>query len=165
MKKYFFPILMGLTILAGLALTFTPYLIGLLTPATQTRTATPEQVAQALAAWFQTTPDQIQAPQGIQQLSAQGSTAWFAFRTAPERVIQFIHLHRLQQRPLSTAVLEHTFALNDPPAPWWQPQALQRETYFVGTAEGKQLALIYHAELQQGYLVARSQQQRGSPLR
>ncbi|MFN3786600.1 MAG: hypothetical protein ACK4RS_07150, partial [Thiothrix sp.] len=64
----------------------------------------------------------------------------------------FIRTHRLQQQELTPTLLQQVFASQQPPAEWWQPQALQRETYFSGNVDGRAVALIYHAEQQQGLL-------------
>lgn len=156
--KYFFPILMALTILAGLTLAVTPYVADWFVPVPQTsvRKAEPQQVAQALAQWFNTNPEQFRATQGIHQLSADGNTAWFGFQVSREPVETFIRTHRLQQQALSAEILQQVFTSQQPPAEWWQPQALQRETYFSGEVEGRAVALIYHAEQQQGFLVVRT---------
>jgi hypothetical protein len=156
--KYFFPILMALVILAGISLVLTPYIAEQLFPAptTSLRKADPQQVAQALAQWFATTPDQLSETQGVNQVSAQGNTAWFTFRVGQEPVRQFILHNQLQQQDLTDERLQQVFFAQNPPASWWQPASLGRQTCFIGTDGGRQLGLIYHAEQQRGFLVVRT---------
>lgn len=156
--KYFFPALMALLILAGISLVVTPYIAEQLFPAppTSVRKAEPQQVAQALAQWFGTNPDQLTDTQGITRTSAEGSTAWFSFKTGQEAVKHFIIENRLQQQELTADTLQQVFSTSNPPADWWQPASLQRQTCFIGDDAGRQLGLIYDAERQQGFLVTRT---------
>lgn len=156
--KYFFPVLMALLILAGISLIVTPYIAEQLfpTPPTSVRKAEPQQVAQALAQWFGTTADQLTDTQGITRTSAQGSTAWFSFKTGRAAVEHFIVTNNLQQQELTADTLQQVFSTGNPPADWWQPASLQRQTCFLGHDQDHQLGLIYDAEHQQGFLVTRT---------
>ncbi|MEB4593477.1 hypothetical protein VSS37_21040 [Candidatus Thiothrix sp. Deng01] len=156
--KYASPILMALVILAGLSLIVTPYIAEVFFPAQQTtlRTANPQQVAEALANWMETTPDKLAGTQGVNQTSADGKTSWFMFTVERQPVEHFIRKNRLQQQDLTPQLLREVFTGQNPPAEWWQPASLERETCFIGTDEGRELGLIYDAERQKGFLVIRT---------
>ena len=158
--KYFFPILMALLILSGVTLVVTPFVAEWLLPASSNgfRQAKPDEVKQALASWFGTKTEAFGESYGVNQASAQGTTAWFTFSVAREPVTSFILKNRLQQQDLTPERLQSLFLMQTPPVAWWQPASLQRETCFVGAEEGRQLSLIYHAEQQRGFLVVRTQQ-------
>ncbi|MDQ5768267.1 hypothetical protein [Thiothrix subterranea] len=158
--KYFFPALMVFVILAGVSLTLTPYIAEQFFPASKTtlRVADPERAKQALADWFGTTPANVTDVQASNQSAAQGSTSWFMFGTERTGVEYFIRQNNLKQQNLSPEILQNTFMTQQPPAPWWQPAALERETCFIGSAEGREIGLIYHAELKKGFLIVRTHQ-------
>lgn len=162
--KYFFPVLMALVILAGLTLALTPFIAEQFFPTQETtlRKAAPEQVQQALARWFETDPAEFSETRGIKQVSAQGDTNWFTFRVARQPVEHFIRQQRLRQQALTTEVLQRLFATNTPPADWWQPASLKRETFFGGLDEGHEIGLIYHADQQTGFLVIRTREKTNS---
>lgn len=149
---------MGLLIFSGIALTVTPYIAEQFFPADKTSVhlAKPEEVAQALSGWFGTAPNTVKGAQGINQVTAEATTAWFAFGIARPPVEHFIRQYGLQQQPLTPEVLQETFASKAPPANWWQPASLGRETYFTGSDDERNLALIYNAELQRAFLVTRT---------
>ena len=150
---------MGLLILSGIALIATPYIAEQFYPAERTglHVAKSEEVAQALASWFGTGPNTVKDAQGINQVSAQDTTSWFAFGVERKPVESFIHQNNLQQKPLTAEVLQDSFFAKNPPANWWQPASLGRETYFTGMDDERNLALIYNAELQRAFLVVRTQ--------
>lgn len=158
--KYFFPTLMALVILAGVSLTLTPYIAEQFFPASKTtlRTADPERAKQALANWFGTEPAHLTEVQAISQTSALGNTSWFMFRTERAAVEYFIRQNALTQQDLSADILQSTFMVQQPPAPWWQPAALERETYFNSVDNAREVSLIYHAELKKGFLIVRAYQ-------
>ncbi|QTR50861.1 hypothetical protein [Candidatus Thiothrix anitrata] len=158
--KYFPQILMALLILSGVTLVLTPFVAEWLLPASSHgfRQAKSDEVKQALASWFGTKTEAFGESYGVNQDSAQGTTAWFAFSVAREPVTNFILRNRLQQQELTPEHLQRLFLMQPPPVAWWQPATLQRETYFAGTEAGRQLSLIYHAEQQRGFLVVRTQQ-------
>jgi len=158
--KYFFPALMVFVILAGVSLTLTPYIAEQFFPTSKTtlRVADPERAKQALADWFGTTPANVTDVQASNQSAAQGSTSWFMFGTERTGVEYFIRQNNLKQQNLSPEILQNTFMTQQPPAPWWQPAALERETCFIGSAEGREIGLIYHAELKKGFLIVRTHQ-------
>lgn len=153
--KYFFPVLMTLVILAGISLVVTPFVAELVFPTQQTtlRVADPQEIRQALANWLGTTPDKLADTQGIHQTSAQGKTSWFTFTVERQAVEHFIRQNRLQQQELNPTILQRDFTTENPPANWWQPTSLERQTCFIGMDEGRKLGLVYHAELQKGFLV------------
>lgn len=158
--KYVFPTLMAFVILAGVSLTLTPYIAEQFFPASKTglRAANPERAKQALADWFGTTPANLTQAQAIHQRSTQGNTSWFMFATERSAVEYFIRQNGLKQQELNPEILQNTFMTQQPPAPWWQPAALARETCFLGSDAEHDIGLIYHAELKTGFLVVRTQQ-------
>lgn len=156
--KYFFPVMIALVIMAGVTLTATPYIAEQFFPGSKTtfRTAEPAQVQQALAGWFATDAEKLQETQAIKQVSAQGNSSWFTFKVERQAVENFIRQNRLHQQAMTPALLHGLFTASQPPAPWWQPEGLQRETCFTGADEGREIGLIYHAEQQRGFLVIRT---------
>ncbi|WGZ94582.1 MAG: hypothetical protein QJT81_00925 [Candidatus Thiothrix putei] len=158
--KYFFPALMTLLILAGISLVATPYIAEQFFPASKTtlRTADPERSKQALANWFGTAPTNVTGVQASNQASAQGNTSWFMFGIERQAVEYFIRQNGLKQQDLTPEILQTTFMVQQPPASWWQPTKLARETCFIGTDEGREIGLIYHAESQTGFLIVRTYQ-------
>ena len=158
MKKYLFPLLMSLTILAGVSLVLTPYIAEWLLPAeSSTYRAAPEsEVKQAMSEWFKTEVPNVGEVQGLHRTAPDGNTSWFKFKLPRQSVEQFIRANHLQQKPLTAELMNTTFSGKDLPAPWWQPAELKRETCFVMASEDQQMGLIYNAELEQGYLVVRS---------
>lgn len=156
--KYFFPILMAGLILAGITLTATPYIAELLFPSGKTsfQAAKPENTRQALANWFNTPLEAFSDTHGIKQQNADGSTEWFTFHVSRKPVEAFIYNHRLQQSELTPSLLQEIFLQNPPPVDWWQPSSLERQTYFRGSDEGRELGLIYNAELQHGFLIIKT---------
>ncbi len=153
---------MGLVIAFGLLLIVTPYIAEWLYPASHSglRSAKTMEVKQALAEWFNTPVDTITEGYAIKQLSAQGTTAWFGFKMPRKPVESFINRNHLQQLPLTPELLQRAFMNQNPPAQWWQPAALQRETYFKGSDANRELGLIYNADLEQGYLLVITTEER-----
>lgn len=162
--KYFFPALMALLILAGVSLVATPYIAEYFFPAeaTSLRAAKTDDVRQALAGWFGTSPEAVQDARGVNQVSAQGNASWFAFSVDRQAVERFIRHNRLEQQALTADTLQQVFSVNHAPAEWWQPESLTRQTCFIGMDEGRSLGLIYNAELQRGFLVVRTSKKAGS---
>lgn len=153
--KYFFPVLITVVVLSGLVLTFTPFVAEQLlpSPTTSMRQADPQQIKQALANWFGTSASAITQAQGISLLTAEGTTAWFEFSTDRQGVERFIVTNHLKQQELTSAIMQDFFTNAKPPAEWWQPTSLQRQTYFSGTEQGREVGLIYNAETQKGFLI------------
>ncbi|EIJ34916.1 hypothetical protein [Thiothrix nivea] len=162
--KYFFPALMALVILAGISLVATPYVAEMLFPAQKTtlRTATPQQVSAALASWLGVESGRVKEAQGTSQMSAQGKTSWFTFTVDRQPVEHFIRANRMRQQDLTPEILQRVFVAQTPSADWWQPASLERQTCFISTDEGQELGLIYDAEQQKGFLVARTRAKAGS---
>ncbi len=156
--KYFFPALMGLLILAGISLIATPYIAEYFFPAKimSLRSADSEDVRHALASWFGASPDEVVDAQGVNQMSSEGNASWFAFTMERQLVEAFIRKNRLEQKELDATTLQRVFTVNEPPAEWWRPQSLARQTCFIGMDEGRSLGLIYNAEQQRGFLVVKT---------
>lgn len=166
--KTFASILMAIVILAGLVLAITPFVADKFFPIPENtvRQAKPEAAANALRQWFNS-PDagfiDVQAinhsslKTSAQPESGQGqrmvNTAWFAFSVGRNPVEKYIISKKLEQKDLTQKVLEETFFVNQPPASWWQPQALAQQTYFTGEDQGRNVSLIYSPESKRGVLV------------
>lgn len=159
MKKYFFPTLMSILILFGILLIVTPYIANWLYPASHSslRAAKSDEVKKALADWFKVSVADIQEAQGLHQFSAQNSTSWFGFKTSRQAVTRFILSNQLQQHELTPDILQQVF-MQQSPAAWWQPAILQRQTYFKGLSDQRELYLIYNEERQQGYMLVKTQE-------
>ena len=157
--KYFFPLMMALVILSGLSLIVTPYIGEYMFPASKTslRAAPPEQAKQALADWFHISPDSLSEVQAIKQVSAQGDNSWFTFKADAAPVKNFILQNQLKQQDLTPETLQRVFMAQTPAIPWWQPAALQRQTCFIGSDEGREIGLIYQAEQGKGFIITRTQ--------
>jgi hypothetical protein len=153
-KKYLFPLLMGLVILFGLILSITPYIADAIYPASEeeVRQAKSRDVAQALKAIFQSPDADIEESRAIHKKTATKKTAWFSFRTTRKPMQHFIHARQLQQKELSPQILAHKFYLNKPPVPWWKPD-LGTETYFEGKDGENSVYLIYNSRIKRGVLV------------
>lgn len=155
MKKYFFPILMGVLILFGVILTVTPWVADYLMPAKTTsyRRAPAPEAQEALANWFNVRPSEVKYSEAIQYRTPTQKTAWFKFTIERTPVEQFIRSLRLKQEDLTSEVMQQRFLAQKPPVEWWQPAELTRQTYFTGVSAGQELNLIYNADLKQGYLL------------
>ena len=162
--KYFFPLMMALVILAGIGLTVTPFIGEYIFPASKTtlRAADPEQAKLALADWFSTPPATLTEVQAIKQVSAQSSNSWFTFKAEPTPVKNFIIQNQLKQQDLTPDLLKAAFMAENPPAAWWQPASLARQTCFIGTDEGREIGLIYDAEQQTGFLIIRTHDEKAA---
>ncbi len=159
--KYLFPGLIALVVLAGVTLTVTPYVADMVVSDSKSNTlraANPQEVRQALASWFETSLDTVTQAQGLNQVTSQSKTAWFKFSVKREPIEHFIRQNHLQQQDLTAERLNTLFDANYPPATWWNPASLGRQTCFTGLDEGRQIGLIYNAELEQGFLIVRTQQ-------
>lgn len=157
--KYFFPVLMAVVILFGIALTVTPYLAEWLypLPASSYQKAKPDDARKAVAEWFNVAPASVTDAQAIRQRTPEGTRAWFVFALPREPVAQFVVDARLQQQALSAESMQQVFMAVVPPVEWWQPASLGRETWFSGkSGTGQDLALVYNADKQQGFLLVKT---------
>ncbi len=155
MKKYFYPLLMGVLILFGVVLTITPWIADYLIPAKETsyRRAPAPEAQEALANWFNVKPDLVKYSEAIQFVSPSRKLAWFKFQMTREPVERFVRSLQLRQEDLTDNVMQQRFMTPKPPVDWWKPQELTRQSYFTGKIGEQVLNLIYNAELQQGYLL------------
>ncbi len=155
--KYFFTVLMALTILFGIGLTVTPYIMEFFWPVGKTafQSAKPEDTRHAVADWFAVPVEQVKSADSIRKLSSQGSMAWFRFSMPAHPVANFIGRNQLQQLELTSDVLQQVFLVDAPSVDWWQPDSLGRETYFKGNDGKSDVALIYNAEQEQGFMLVK----------
>ncbi|WP_020396195.1 hypothetical protein [Thiolinea disciformis] len=154
MRKYFYPLLMATVILFGVILVITPYVAEYFFPLSQAAYQKPNdtEVKRALSDWFGAKPEQISEAQAMRRRLPDGSMDWYQFSLPPEAVKRFIIESRLQQQDLTPELMRQHFLDNAPQIAWWQPQALQQQTYFLGAGGGREVALIYNAEHQHGVM-------------
>lgn len=160
-------ILMAVVILAGLILAITPFVADRFFPIPENmvRQAKPEAAANALKRWFNSPDADLVDVQAIQQQSVKTGNgvkqpytrSWFAFSVSRRPVEKFILGKKLEQKELNAATLDKLFDAASPPASWWQPAALNQQTYFEGVDQGKHIALIYNPDSKRAVLVIRSQ--------
>lgn len=153
---------MALVIGAGVMLTATPFVLEYLVPASKTsfQAADDQEAQQAIKRWFNAEVGEVTAAKAIRQVSAQSKLGWFEFHAEREAVVRFIRQQRLQQKELSEDELQRIFKQVDPPVAWWQPERLERKSYFVGGSQQEQLYLIYNDALKLGFLMTKSQQKK-----
>ena len=152
--KYFFPILMALTILGGIALITTPYLMNYLFPPLQqsVQTSTPKDAAAALQRWFEAPDANFKNTQALREIDAEKNiTSYFVFETEPDVIRKFINLKKLKQLPLTREIMQGIFINNE--ISWWKPEELTRKTYFMGEDYDVMLSLIYNADMKRGMLL------------
>ncbi len=156
--KFFFPIIMAFTILVGLGSALTPMLADRFFPVPDVimKKADPDSVANALHQWFEAVPNvEFTETRGLNRTDATGRISWMVFSVDPRTVSRFIHARGLTQKALTPEILGSIFANATPAAIWWDPAELTRETWFSGHHSGREIGLIYNADMQRGYLVTR----------
>lgn len=146
---------MVLAIVAGLVLALTPFIADKIFPVPENtvRQAKPEAAAMALKRWFKSPDAQFIAVQAINKSSSENRSSWFTFSVGRRPVEKYIIDKKLQQKPLTSSVLDEVFFEKNRPASWWQPAAIAQETYFSGVDQGRQVALIYSPDSKRGVLV------------
>ncbi|MEZ5479972.1 MAG: hypothetical protein R3E95_21565 [Thiolinea sp.] len=156
--KYLFPALMGAVILIGLLVNVTPYVAGYFFPAGADgyQKASPAQAQEALASWFEASPQDFGEVLALRKQENQDIWRWYRFAVGRQAVEHFIRRLGLQQNDLDAAVLQAEFMAEPPPVDWWQPAELERRSYFSGQDQGMSIRLIYHAERELGFLLIRS---------
>lgn len=157
--KYLFPLLMIVAVVIGFGSALTPMIAELLVPVpnVMVKKAEPKDVAEALHQWFVADPKvKFTETQALNRSDDSGRVSWMTFKVDPKTVSRFIHMRGLQQKDLNQDVLNDVFSQGKVPADWWDPAELTRETWFSGTDSGRDIGLIYNAQWQKGYLVARS---------
>lgn len=157
--KFLFPLLMVIVVLIGFGSALTPMIAELIVPVPEVtvKKAEPEAVADALHQWFGADRQvRFTDTRGINRSDDKGRTSWMTFKVDPKTVSRFIRMRGLEQKGLNEEVLNSMFSIGKVPAEWWNPAELTRETWFSGADGGRDIGLIYNAELQKGYLVASS---------
>ncbi|HPY39342.1 MAG TPA: hypothetical protein PLM98_02395, partial [Thiolinea sp.] len=84
------------------------------------------------------------------------NSTWVVFEANRETVVQFVVNARLNQQNLDPDALQSIWLAQAPTVNWWQPAELQRETYFTGKTENRNLALVYNDVMQKGYLLVKA---------
>jgi len=146
---------MILAIVAGLILALTPFVADKFFPIPETgvRKAKPEVAAMALKRWFKSPDAPFIDVQAINKTTPTSNTSWFSFSVGRAPVERYIVDKKLSQINLSNAILETVFFNTQPPASWWQPSAIDQETYFTGSDQGRKVSLIYNPNSKRGVLV------------
>lgn len=164
--KTFATIFMGIVILAGLTLALTPIIGSMFFPIPENtvRQAKPEAAAMALRQWFKSPDAQFIAVQAINKTNVVDNvttkTSWFTFSVGRRPVEKYIIDKKLVQKDLTKEILSTTFYDANPPASWWQPNAIKQETYFTGRDQGRVVSLLYSPDSKRGVLVTNTDNQR-----
>ncbi len=148
---------MGFVILVGLIFAITPFVADKFFPIPENtvRQAKPEAAAMALKQWFQSPDAPFVAVQAINKKTPTSNTAWFSFSVGRGPIEKYIMSKKLTQKELNKDIMGISFSTNQPPASWWQPEALAQKTYFTGEDQGRVVSLIYSPESKRGVLVTR----------
>ena len=148
-------IIMAIAILAGLVLAITPFVADYFFPVPENavRQAKPEAAAMALQQWFKSPDELFTDVQAINKVNGKQATSWFSFSVGRRPVEKYILDKKLTQQELSDEVMSSRFFTNNSPATWWQPQAVNQETFFAGEDQGRSVSLIYNPKSKRGVLV------------
>lgn len=146
---------MMLAIVAGLILALTPFVADKFFPIPEAavRKAKPEAAAMALKRWFKSPAAPFVDVQAINKKTPTSNTSWFSFSVGRAPVERYIVDKKLSQISLSKPIFETIFYSKQPPASWWQPGAIDQETYFTGKDQGRTVSLIYNPNSKRGVLV------------
>ncbi len=146
---------MMLAILVGLILAITPFVADQFFPVPKNtvRQAKPEAAAMALKRWFKDPQAEFLAVQAINKTTENSNVAWFTFSVGRSAVEKYIIAKKLQQKSLNQTILEEVFFSNNPPATWWQPSAINQQTYFTGRDQGQIVSIIYNPSSKRGVFV------------
>ena len=149
---------MGVVIIAGLILALTPFVADKFFPVPEnvTRVAKPEAAALALQQWFHSPDAIITDVQAMNKKIKDYNLSWFSFSVGRRPVEKYILNNKLTQKSLTEEILKTTFFTRNPPASWWQPGAVNQETYFSGMDQGRIVSLIYNPASKRGVLVTTS---------
>ena len=155
MMKTLTTILMLLAILVGLVLAITPFVADKFFPVPENavRQAKPAAAAMALKRWFNDPQAEFLSVQAINKKTDDSNNSWFAFSVGQSAVEKYIMAKKLKQTTLNQALLETVFFSNQPPATWWQPAAINQQTYFTGQDQGRTVSIIYNPSSKRGVLV------------
>ncbi len=146
-------LLMAIVILFGLVLALTPFIGSIFFPLPEnsTQQAKSELAKNAISMWFNAPSNAFVDVQAVRKITNGKQISRFSYSTTPDVVRGFISRKGLQQKSLNNELMQSVFS--DHSISWWQPEALQRETWFSGMDQGKTLSLIYNAQTQRGVLV------------
>lgn len=153
--KTFTTIFMGLVILAGFILAFTPFVADKFfpIPENQIRQAKPEVATNALKQWFKSPEAFFTDVQALNKSSAEKRTSWFSFSVGRRPVEKYILDKKLRQVELNADQLKARFFTENRPTSWWQPEAIAQKTFFTGEDQGRLVSLIYNPDSKRGVLV------------
>lgn len=156
--KTFTTLFMGLAIIAGFVLAFTPFIADKFFPVPENvvRQAKSEAATQALKQWFKSPNALFTDVQAVNKSSKEKRVSWFAFSVGRRPVEKFILSKKLKQVSLTEELLKSTFFTHERPVSWWQPEAINQKTYFTGNDQGRQVSLIYNPDSKRGVLVTES---------
>lgn len=153
--KYFYPTLIGIVVFAGVVLTFSPFVMNFIFPVDESKPqiAISDRARAALADWFSVDPNKLSAVQAYREKdqTTGKQRMYFSYSTDPETMRKFIQKKGLEQQELTEDIMQKVFV--NASVSWWQPQALERETWFTGQDGVAQLNVIYNAQNKRGVLV------------
>ena len=146
---------MLLAIFVGLVLAITPFVADKFFPVPENtiRQAKPEAAAMALKRWFNDPKAEFLSVQAINKTTDNSNVSWFTFSVGRGAVEKYIIDKKLQQKPLNQSILEVVFFSKTAPATWWQPAAINQQTYFTGQDQGRKVSVIYNPSSKRGVLV------------
>jgi hypothetical protein len=155
-------IIMGFAILAGLILAITPFVADKFFPVPENvvRLAKKDAAVMALQQWFKSPDALFTDVQAINKSTVNDKTSWFSFSVGRKPVEKYILAKKLQQLALTSDVFESVFFSNKPPASWWQPEAIDQQTYFTGEDQGRFVSLIYNPDSKRGVMVTSNKSSR-----
>ncbi len=146
---------MLLAILVGLVLAITPFVADKFFPIPENavRQAKPAAAAMALKRWFNDPQAEFLSVQAINKKTDSSNVSWFTFSVGRSAVEKYIIDKKLSQQTLNPTILETVFFSAQPPATWWQPAAINQQTYFTGQDQGRSVSIIYNPSSKRGVLV------------
>jgi len=144
---------MGLVILLGLLLALTPIIGSLFFPQPDvaTQMAKDDVARSALASWFQAPVNALVDVKAVRKTTSEAKISRYSFSTTADVMRSFIQQKQLKQKDLTAQVMQNIFI--DKTLPWWQPEALQRKTWFHGFDHDSEISLIYNAQTQRGVMI------------
>ena len=144
---------MLITIFAGVMLIATPFIMNMIFPPQESQIAVGQRARLALSDWFVIEPDELADVQAYRQESKDGQSRrmYFTWSTKPSNVRAFIRRKKLEQKDMTDEVMQSVFANDN--IVWWQPQALERESWFTGKDGQANLNLIYNDDTRRGVMV------------
>lgn len=156
--KTFTTIFMVIVIFAGFILAITPFVADKFFPVPENlvRQAKPEVATNALKQWFGAPDALFTDVQAFNRTTKDKRISWFSFSVGRRPVENYILNKKLLQTPLTQNSLSIIFYNDKRPVSWWQPDAINQQTYFAGEDQGRNISLLYNPNSKRGVLVTES---------